>query len=378
MKKEKQIASKSNSKKLQDFNFNSLIENEIEIEKEKTIEKLKNKNENEIEKELKENEKFTSKEKKELKNLLIKLKNCELYEKWELIKRIEFNEKDIKKLNELVIKYNNTRKKDVKKSNNKTIELLYFTNWKINTKYLKELKNKNENLYILYNEYIKLQNIWKNEKDLIKSIEYEKVKFDKTLQFINNFNSELKKQNSKNIKLLNFYFIKSNISKNIKNSKLIYSENIKNNNIYWKNNNNFEWNYINKINNKFIIELIEKEKEKEFNKIKSFVNDMGILKSEYNLKVKSKKDFINKFSQNIVKKCNRIYWNYINKYWIENENIKKDILKLYEKELQIIKNVNKSYYKNYNEYNLQYKNLQNKINYNSKTIKNEYKYLLSE
>lgn len=390
MKKEKAIASKSNSKKLQDFNFNfnSLIENEIEIEKEKTLQKLKNKKENEIEKELKENEKLSKKEKELLKDLLIKFKNSELKEKGILIKKIEFNENDIKKLNELLLKFikwikrkksfNNLKDSKLYSFNNnkKDIELLYFQNWKSNKKYINNLKNENEK--ILYNEYIKINNIWKNEKDLIKWIEYEKMKYDLILKYCNNFENELKKKNSQDIKLLNSYFIKSNISKNIKNSKLIYSENIENNNIYWKNNNNYEWNYINKINNKYIIEIIEKEKEKELQKIKSFINSIENLKSEYNLQVKNKKEYINKFSQDIINKCNRIYKNYINKYWIENELIKQDILKLYEKELKIIKNVNKSYYKNYNEYNLQYKNLQNKINYNSKNIKSEFQYLLSE
>lgn len=391
MKKQVTITSKSNSKNLQVFNFNELIENEIEIKKEKAINNLKEKKENEIEKDLKENLKLTVKEKKLLKDLITKLKNCELYEKWELIKKIEFSQNDIKKLNELITKYVNwiKRKKsfnnlkdsklyNFKSNNKKDIELLYNENWKNNKLYLQKIKNENEKLYILYNEYIKINNIWNNEKDLIKWIEYEKMKNDLIIKFCNNFENELKKQNINDIKKLNSYFIKSNISKNIKNSKLIYNENIENNNIYWKKNNNYEWNYINKINNKFIIEIIKKENEKDLQKIKSFLNDLWILKSEYNLQVKNKKEYINKFSQKIINNCNRIYKNYIKKYWIENENIKKDILKLYEKDLQIIKNVNKSYYKNYNEYNLKYKNLQNKINYNSKNIKNKFSYLLSE
>lgn len=366
---------------------------------------------NEIENELKENtvlnddkkekqvlknkkDKLSKKEKQLLKDLILKFKNSELKEKQVLIKKIDFWNDDIKKLNELLNKYLKDRKK--KKSfseykntrlfkfwndDKKNLDLLYFQNWKINKKYLQNLENENEK--ILFSEYVKIQNIWKYEKDIIKDIEYENMKFWKTLQFINSFNNEMKKKNSKDIKILNSYFLKSNISKNIKNSKLIKIENENENNIFWRKWWYFENEFINKINNKYIIEILKNDInfKLKIEKIIKYLNELDIISSEYNCKSKSKKDYINKNKIEIVNKWNRIIKNYIKKYWNDDKKIneiKKDILKTFEKQLNIIKiliNKNEIDYKNYN---LEYKNLQNKINYNSKDIKNKYEYLLSE
>lgn len=400
MKKQKEKLAKKQVKKLKDFNFN--FENEIEIEIEKEKEKLTSKNKNEIEKAISKT-KLNAKEKKQLKILLFKLKNDIIKEKnpanWkiEIIIKNELTKKDIKKLNDLLEKFLKSKKKiktfenlknsklfnfwaDVKE-NKKFSENLFFMNWKTNTKYLNSIKNENQK--VLFSEYVKIQNIWKNEKDLIKDIEYENMKFWKTLQFIENFNIELKKKNAKDIKRLNQYFIKSNISKNIKNSKLIKVENEKENNIFGWIGWNFEKDYIEKINNRFIVDLLKNENELKVEKIIKYLNDIEKCKSEYNCKTKSKKDYVNKNKIEIVKNANRILKNYIEKYWIiENENklkqVKKDILKLYEKQLNIMKklvNLNEIEYK---KYNWIYKNLQNKIKYNSKDIKNKYNYLLSE
>ena len=394
MKKQKSKIAKKQLKKLKDFNFN--FENEIEIEIEKTKEKLVNKNENEIEIEI-EKTKMNKKEKKLLKDLLVKFKNSELKEKWILIKKIEFSEKDIKKLNDLLLKFLNSKKKiksfenlkDSKlfnfsndiKQNKKFSENLFFMNWKTNIKYLNSIQN--ENRKILYSEYVKIQNIWKSEKDIIKWIEYEKMKMQKTLQFIENFNSELKKKNAKDIKKLNAYFIKSNIAKNIKNSKLVKIENENEYNIFGWIGWNFEKNYIEKVNNKFIVDLLKNENELKVEKIVKYLNEIQKINSEYLCKTKSKKDYINKNKSEIVKKANRIIKNYMKKYWIiENENklkqVKKDILKLYEKQLNIVKILVNQNENEYNKYNWLYKNLQNKIKYNAKDIKNKYEYLLSE
>lgn len=392
MKKQKQKASEL----LKNASF-SISDFESEIEVEKTKDSLLNKKEKEVKEKI-EKTKLTKEEKQKLTSLILKLKNDIVKDKnyitWkiEVIKKTWFSIKDAKELNKLIKKYNESKAKEKKekidsrmnlfmdkiKNEKKYSENLFFMNWKTNKKYIDSIEN--ENRKILYSEYIKLQNIWKKEKDLIKSIEFERIKFDKTLKFIDNFSNEMKKKNSKDIKLLNAYFLKSNIAKNIKNSKLI--KEVENDNIYWKSANNFESQYIEKVNRKFIVDIIKNENEKEVEKIKSFLNSIDFLKSWYNLKWKTKKEYINSHADDILKKSNRILKKYIDKNWnIEKEKIKtikKQVLSLYKKELQIIKNVKSAHDIEYKNYNKQYKNLQNKIKYTSKSLKDRYSYLLSE
>lgn len=379
MKNAKEKTLTSNVKKTSK-SFNSLIEKELkQIEKEKEkqmkIEKVLNELENDIEK---VNEfKLSTKEKEKLKELIKKLKN-------DLIK-----EKEVKLLNQLLEKAVKSKIKksksnlkdskmyDFKTSNLKSLNLLYNTNWKINKNYEKQL-NLNENEKVLYSEYIKINNIWKYEKDLIKDIEYEKVKYDLILKYCNSFEKELIKENSKDIKRLNQYFIKSNISKNIKNSKLI-KEN-ENDNIFWKNSNNYESNYILKINDKYIIDLINNENPIELEKIKNHLKDIDIIKSEYHKKNYNINEYENKIYDFIVKNSNRIYEKILNHNWkIENEKqVKKDILKLYEKELNQLKLIEKGKKTSLLKHKKELSNLINKISYTSNKIKDKYWYLLSE
>lgn len=131
------------------------------------------------------------------------------------------------------------------------------------------LENENEKALLrLYNQ---IESIWKwlnlNEIELI-ILEWLKARLMN--EYIENFESNMKKANIQDIKKLNKFFIESNLKKYIKHSKeslnLIENEN---ENIYWKQANNFESEYISKINKKFILESIEnQERKKALNEIK--------------------------------------------------------------------------------------------------------------
>lgn len=209
---------------------------------------------------------------------------------------------------------------------------------------------KEKKLLYIYN---KIESIWKWFKlDEIEKIILENLKKRLIFEFCENFESNLKKQNSKNIKILNAFFLKSNLKKYLKNAKEKTSLNIIENddiNIFWKCNNNFESNYIDKINKKYILHCIakdEKEKAKaslkvkknwkkinwkelkailksknKLEKMKSNLKSMDDEKSAYNLKSKTIDFSINnnKFLIKINNQIERIYKKAIIKNWIDKK-----------------------------------------------------------
>lgn len=229
----------------------------------------------------------------------------------------------------------------------------FFIHW------IEILKSEKEKklLYI----YNKIESIWKGlNLNEIEKIILENLKKRLIIEYCNNFEKNLKAKNLKDIKDLNLYFANSNLKKYIANVKEKESLNIfesEKENIFWKSSNNFESNYIEKINWKYILHQIwklEKEKAKEslkekknwkklnwkerkailkekskLEKVKAILNEKESLKSEYNLKSKQIENSINwnpyliKASKQIERICKKAF----ERNWIElkAKELKKEI-----------------------------------------------------
>jgi len=345
----------------------------------KNLEKIKNENEK---KEKVKNEKWKQKEKEKI---LIDLNLCknsklnkiklyseneninDLYlfnEKWKLNKNIK------EKINEYW-KIKNDFEKLLKASNKKDIEKL--KDYKLK---LKTFEN-DKNLKMII-EYLKINSF--KSKDILKDIEYENIKKDYILNLCN----------WKKVKKLNKLNIEKNINKKIKCNywKFIYMKNEKENeNIFWKSE-NFNINFINNLNNKFIIEKIninEYEKVKDLNlndKMKKWknnleyiynlLNDKTILKNTYKKEWISIKDKINNDYNYIINSSNRIYNKYLKVYKKENENIKEKILNLYSDKLKNINENENILNDKLKNYNLENTKINQKINRKREYFKNEY------
>ena len=163
----------------------------------------------------------------------------------------------------------------------------------------------------------------------IEKIILENLKKRLIFEFCENFESNLKKQNLKNIKILNAFFLKSNLKKYLKNAKENKNLNIFENdfeNIYWKQENYWK-RFLEKMNWKYILKEISfqekvkakvkarkkklnenerKEIEKKRNwieNLKKILKEKENIKSIYNLESK-RIDFSlkeNKFLLKVIK-----------------------------------------------------------------------------
>lgn len=231
----------------------------------------------------------------------------------------------------------------------------------------------NENEKKLLHIYNKIESIWKwmnlNE---VEKIILEWLKKRLILEYCNDFEKNLKRKNTKDIKNLNLYFSNQNLKRYIANSKENESLNIfesEKENIFWKASNDFESKYIEKINWKYILHQIwklEKEKTKaslqlkknwkqlnwkelkailksksKLEKAKAILKEKENLQSNYNLKSKSIENAINQNSFLIKtwKQIERIKRKVFERNWIDLKiiELKKDIARK-EKLLNDIEN----------------------------------------
>ena len=188
---------------------------------------------------------------------------------------------------------------------------------------------KKRKLFYIYNQ---IESIWKwmnlNE---VEKIILENLKKRLIIEFCNNFENNLKKKNAKDIKSLKVFFENSHLKQYIKNAKENESLNIfecEKENIFWKSSNNFESKYIEKINNKYIIEKIwklESLKAKELLKEKRNWKKLNWIEKASFLKNKNK---LAKLSNTLKEKTKIQWWYNLKSKQIENSiNQNKFLLK---------------------------------------------------
>lgn len=318
----------------------------LQLQKEKELKEIEN-----VKKQLKEKKAIAKEKKEKEKRKILNLKEFE--------KRIEkAKEKEKEKTFESKIWKIKLYWKQEKSFD---IESQFAFSWKdfyIHNSILLESENEKK----LINIYNQIEWIWKwmnlNE---IEKIILENLKKRLIFEFCENFESNLKKQNSKNIKILNAFFLKSNLKKYLKNAKENKNLNIFENdfeNIYWKQENYWK-RFLEKMNWKCILKEISfqekikakvkarkkklnenerKEIEKKRNwieNLKKILKEKENIKSIYNLESK-RIDFSlkeNKFLLKVNWKLERMKRKVFERNWID---LKEKELKEKEKELKEI------------------------------------------
>lgn len=233
---------------------------------------------------------------------------------------------------------------------------------------------------ILIYIYNKIQSIGVGlniQKNSVDDIILEGLKYRLIIEYFDKFEENLKRKNKKDLKLLNTFLLNSNVKKYIKNKKELNLWDDENMNIFWWKGGDFETEYIEKMNNRYILYRIsksEKEKARDYiikkwvkkwvkkvvnnkNRIKKLQKELAIkdeIKREYNNRIKvvnsslknnpyliKVNNYLNRYSQKIY---DRIWLNDDKKALIEKivslqvelqkESLKKWDVKKKEKQLK--------------------------------------------